>query len=189
MQELGRKQAALALSLVIAFVVSTTVLVTQAAGSNEGMRNQVPVTLYGRTQSPLSVFINNPPQSFLIRLNELNQRKRIFKPLEDGEEPSDAAVWIFVMNNKSEGETLPGVVRVLFESMSELNDDDVLSYVEFTLDDGVQKAALFLLSDVYPNDGSVDKGCLMAVDAFVNVSNQFSGEEISRMRAECKINS
>ena len=163
---------AISLAVVASFLLFEDTV--QATGQTADTDVQVLSTLYPRVQSPLSIYIHGVPDSFLRKLERLNREIPVFEPLNSGQQPLDATIWLFALDKMSDGDDLPGVVGEVFRLTSAGTRPLRNSYLEFTLSNGDQKAAMFLFAEHYPQDGSVDVGCLMAADTFEIVHGTLS---------------
>ena len=156
------------------------------SAQNAFAENVSPVTtLYARTEAPLTTYLDRLPLAYLKFLETLNQRTQVSKPLESGQEPAQAQLWIFVMSDFTEGARLPGVVRTLFDAHIDPNTDSRMRYLEFSLEGVGDKAVVFIFTDNHPTGFNTE--CLLAADTYTTVLDQLSQSQLLDYRSECEL--
>lgn len=144
--------------------------------------------LYTERSEPLSIFISNPPEGFVLDLNTLNEEvERVFKPQETGSEPSEADIWVFFLASESDVADMHHLPRQAYELRHPTEEKPQSRYIEFTSEDGRKKGISYQFFENYDLGGGTERefACRAAIDVFDAVSGVLSHEDLKRFEARC----
>ena len=116
--------------------------------------SEAPKSIFQTLERPLVVYAHNAPNSYFQHLSRFDPNNNVIVELPETDDVMSADVWVFFVSSGDEVKNLPKFVKRVFLRPEARFDPErsTTGYAEFTIDDGVLKAAAIHVIGNYSTD-------------------------------------